>query len=88
MRPPKVLLDLTADVPPLEAKKLPFRKSAKEPRSAEDQTGDTRKLMFINVKKAHLNGRVPEGVDVWRETRSPRVGGGVRVQDGQHQLCA
>ena len=56
--------DLFAATPPLEAKKLLFRMAA-------GQVGATRtecvKLMFVDVKKAHLNGVVGEGVSVYVE---------------------
>jgi hypothetical protein len=62
--------DLFAATPPLEAKKLLFRMAA-------GQVGATAaecvKLMFIDVKKAHLNGVVGEGVDVYIEL--PREAG-------------
>ena len=47
-------------MPPLEAKKLLFRMSAKERRVWRKGRWQRRKLMFIDVKKAHLNGKVPE----------------------------
>ncbi len=47
--------DLFAAMPPLEAKKLLFRMAAAPPE------GRPLKLMFIDVKKAHLNGVVGEG---------------------------
>ena len=45
---------------PLEAKKLFFRVAAKEQRVWRRGRWKRRKLMFIDVKKAHLNGKVPD----------------------------
>ena len=50
-----------AAMPPLEAKELMFRMCAKEPLVYCEGKWQTRKLMFIDVKKAHLNGKVQEG---------------------------
>ena len=49
--------DLFASMPPLEAKKLLFRKMAQQ---RFDTSGRTLKLMFIDVRKAHLNGKCEE----------------------------
>ena len=51
---------LFAAMPPLEAKKLLFRMGAKERRVWRKGKWQRRKLMFVDVKKAHLNGKVPE----------------------------
>ena len=50
-----------AAMPPLEAKELLFRVCAKEPLVDREQKWQRQKLMFIDVKKAHLNGKVQEG---------------------------
>jgi hypothetical protein len=50
--------DLFASMPPLEAKRLLFIEAA-----ATWSSSDPTKIMLIDVKKAHLNGRV--GEDVW-----------------------
>ena len=47
---------LSAAMPPLEAKKLFYRMSAKEQRVWRRRRWERRKLMFIDVKKAQLNG--------------------------------
>ena len=49
-----------AAMPPLEAKKLLFRMSAEEQRIWWRERWERRKIMFTAVKKAHLNGRVPD----------------------------
>ena len=50
-----------AAMPPLEAKALLFRMCAKDPLVYREGKWQRRKLMFIDVKKAHLNGKVQEG---------------------------
>eukprot|EP00973_Karenia_brevis_P065776 9141607-Karenia_brevis.AAC.1 len=42
--------DLFAETPPLEAKRMLFRRAV-----TMRKDGRSRKLMFIDVKKAHLN---------------------------------
>jgi len=54
--------DLFAAMPPLEAKKLLFRMAAKSRKIWRRGKWRKMKVMFIDVKKAHLNGRVPEDV--------------------------
>ena len=49
-----------AAMPPLEAKKLLFRMSAEEQRVWRRERWERRKIMFTGVKKARLNGRVPD----------------------------
>jgi hypothetical protein len=56
--------DLFAATPPLEAKKLLFRMAAGQVGATDKECV---KLMFIDVKKAHLNGVVGDGVDVYIE---------------------
>lgn len=56
--------DLFAAMPPLEAKKLLFRMVAGGRRRRELEGKPEDKLMFIDVKKAHLNGRCEEPVYV------------------------
>jgi hypothetical protein len=53
-------INLFAAMPPLEAKKLLFRQAARSERVWRKGRWQTRKLLFIDVKKAHLNGIVPE----------------------------
>ena len=50
-----------AGMPPLEAKELLFRMCAKEPFVFREGKWQRRKWMFLDVKKAHLNGKVQEG---------------------------
>ena len=50
--------DLFAAMPPLESKKFLFRKAAAQKRVWRDGCWRKMKLMFIDVKKAHLNGVV------------------------------
>ena len=52
--------DLFAAMPPLEAKKLLFRQAVREPDVWRGGGFKSRKLLLIDVKKAHLNGIVPE----------------------------
>ena len=49
--------DLFAAMPPLECKKVLFRKAVQMPRRG----GKKMKLLFIDVKKAHLNAFLEEG---------------------------
>jgi hypothetical protein len=51
--------DLFAETPPLEAKRMLFSRAA-----TRCKDGSMRKLMFIDVKKAHLNSRCKEEVYV------------------------
>ena len=53
--------DLFAAMPPLESKKLIFQKAIRENKERRRRGQDGIKLMFIDVKKAHLYGVVPEG---------------------------
>ena len=46
---------------PFEAKELLFRMCAKEPLVYREGKWQRRKLMYIDVKKAHLNGKMQEG---------------------------
>ena len=50
--------DLFASTPPLEAKKLLFALAASQPRMLRTGRMVRQKLMFIDIKKAHLNGVV------------------------------
>lgn len=56
--------DLFAATPPLEAKKLLFSMAAGQFGATSTEP---EKLMFIDVKKAHLNGTVGDGVQVYVE---------------------
>ena len=61
--------DLFAAMPPLEAKKMLFRMAAKDRLVWRGGRWQRRKLLFIDVKKAHLNGKVPD--DVFAYVRLP-----------------
>jgi hypothetical protein len=54
--------DLFAAMPPLEAKKMLFRQAARGKSRWRSRGWGKPKLLFIDVKKAHLNGMVPEEV--------------------------
>ena len=65
--------DLFAAMPPLEAKRMLLQMAVRRNRERPDRGY---KLMFIDVKKAHLNGEVPE--DEWAFVElPPEAGGGV-----------
>ena len=53
--------DLFASTPPLEAVKLMFRKAAAGRWEGREGRMQRKKLMFIDVKKAHLCGHLKEG---------------------------
>ena len=59
--------DLFAAMPPLEANKLLFRMAAMGQKQWRRGRWRKQKIMLIDVKKAHLNGRVPEDVYVYVE---------------------
>ena len=52
--------DLFAAMPPLEAKRLLFARAAARRPELHRGKWSKPKLMFIDIKKAHLNGKVPE----------------------------
>ena len=52
--------ELFAAMPPLEAKKLLFRMTAKVRGERRRKGLEEEKLMFIDVRKAHLNARCDE----------------------------
>ena len=52
--------DLFAAMPPLEAKKLLFRMAAASEERIYEGKRERRKLMFFDIKKAHLNGKCGE----------------------------
>ena len=54
--------DLFAAMPPLEAKKLLFRQAARSRKTWRSGRWRSKKLLFIDAKKAHLNGVVPPDV--------------------------
>jgi hypothetical protein len=65
--------DLFAAMPPLEAKRMLLQMAVRRNR---EQPSLRYKLMFIDVKKAHLNGEVPD--DEWVFVELPiEAGGGV-----------
>ena len=59
--------DLFAAMPPLETKKVVFQKAVRENAEARRTGQEGVKLMFIDIKKAHLYGEVPEGEHVYIE---------------------
>ena len=52
--------DLFAAMPPLESKKMLFVLAASQPWELRRGKWERQKLMFVDVKKAHLNGVVGE----------------------------
>ena len=52
---------LLAAMPPLEAKRLLFAIAASGKRQWRGERWARTKLMFIDIKKAHLNGKIGEG---------------------------
>ena len=60
---------LFASMPPLEAKKMMFRMAARERRVWREGRWQRRKLFFVDVKKAHLYGKVPH--DTYAYVRLP-----------------
>ena len=50
--------DLFASMPPLESKKVLFSIAATHEKEFREGRWQRPKLMFIDVKKAHLNGRL------------------------------
>ena len=52
--------DLFAAMPPLEAKKLLFHRAAMQKPQWRGGRWQKQKLMFVDIKKAHLNGKVGE----------------------------
>ena len=52
--------DVFASMPPLEAKKMLFRQAAKDKRRWRGGRWERRKILLVDVKKAHLNGKVPK----------------------------
>jgi hypothetical protein len=65
--------DIFAAMPPLEAKKMLFRMAAKDPLTWRKGGRMRRKLFFVDVKKAHLNGKVPAEVDAFVRLPDGRV---------------
>ena len=59
--------DLFAAMPPLESKKLLFQKAVAENAQRRREGKEGVKIMFIDVKKAHLYGEVPDGVYAYIE---------------------
>ena len=57
--------DLFAAMPPLEAKKLLFRKAATSRQRRKNGKIERQKMMFIDVKKAHLYGKCGEDDKVY-----------------------
>ena len=59
--------DLFAAMPPLDAKKVLFRKAARQRGRWVGKKFQKKKMMLIDVQKAHLNGVVPDGVFAYVE---------------------
>jgi hypothetical protein len=59
--------DLFAAMPPLEAKKMLFRNAASHQGRVVDGNTEHMKLLFIDVKKAHLYGKLQEGEQAFVE---------------------
>ena len=68
--------DVFAAMPPLEAKRMLIRMSRVNGAVRGDPHRGRVKLMFVDVKKAHLNGRLKEGEHAFVELPS-EAGGGV-----------
>ena len=65
--------DLFASMPPLEAKKVLFSIAATHEKEFREGRWQRPKLMFIDVKKAHLNGRLgPDDVVFVQMPGSPQ----------------
>ena len=83
--------DLFAAMPPLEAKRLLFRMAVVS-KGMDDYDGEQLKLLFVDVKKAHLNGKLPEEAGwgscqteemvVWHEASGERLGKRLRREAG------
>jgi hypothetical protein len=65
--------DLFAAMPPLEAKKMLFRMAAKDKLVWRKARRMRRKLFFVDVKKAHLNGKVPDETSAYVRLPDGRV---------------
>ena len=59
--------NLFAAMPPLEAKKTLFALAAPKLKGRTTKRGKKMKLMFIDVRKAHLNAKVDEAEDIYVE---------------------
>ena len=59
--------DLFAAMPPLEAKKKLARIAVGQKKVLRQKKMQKMKLLFIDVKKAHLHGALEEGEDVYVE---------------------
>ena len=57
--------DLFAAMPPLEAKKTLFALAAPRMKGRMNKRKQPMKLMFIDVRKAHLNAKVKDGEDIY-----------------------
>ena len=68
--------DVFASMPPLEAKRLLFRMAMVKGSVGDDELKGSVKLMFLDVKKAHLNGKLKEDEVAYVEL-PPEAGGGV-----------
>jgi hypothetical protein len=69
----KTSVDLFASMPPLEAKKMLFRQAIKEKDVWKKGAWRSKKLLFIDVKKAHLNGIVPDEVYAYVELPDGKI---------------
>ena len=61
--------DLFAAMPPLEAKKILFQEASGMRRRQTGPTVERWELLFVDVKKAHLNGIL--GDDEWQYIELP-----------------
>ena len=59
--------NLFAAMPPLEAKKTLFALAAPKLKGRTTRRGRKMKLMFIDVRKAHLNAKVDDAQDIYVE---------------------
>ena len=63
-----------ASMPPIEAKKLLFRMSAQVLLVCGEGKWERRKLIFIDVKKAHLNGSAGRRICLRETSRFGKFG--------------
>jgi hypothetical protein len=68
--------DVFASMPPLEAKRMLFRMAVADGAIRKDRKKGKVKLMFIDVKKAHLNGKLKDDEFAYVQL-PPEAGGGV-----------
>ena len=66
--------DVFAAMPPLEMKRMLFRMAMVDEEGRGRSSKDPVKLMFVDIKKAHLNGKVPD--DQYEYVSLPEEAGG------------